>query len=175
MQNSHEQNGLSRTCVWAMPRGGRGAEPTLWAERGCQSLCYSSSSRAKAWLDFWCCCCQHRYSLQLQRAHVTAIFLLATSFWTADKKTVTGGLNVICCLPLIQAVSEVGDQTKPRMDDECEMNFYIFGLHGGIWVVTLDQELCQVNSWHRHMKGNILLCIWLMWAESMRKKLWWCR
>lgn len=49
------------------------------------------------------------------------------------------------CLPLIQAISEVLDQTNPRMDDEFEMKIYIFGLHGGIWVVTLDQELCQVK------------------------------
>lgn len=34
-------------------------------------------------------------SLQLQRAHVTAIFCWQPHFWTADKKTVTCDLNVI--------------------------------------------------------------------------------
>lgn len=48
-------------------------------------------------------------------------------------------------LPLVQAISEVWDQTKPRMDDEFQMKTYIFGLHAGIWVVTFDQELCQVK------------------------------
>lgn len=72
-------------------------------------------------------------------------------------------------LPLIQAIIVVLDQSKPGMDDELEMKICVFGLHGGLWVVTLDHELCQVKLCHWRIKGNILLCVWLSLADSLRK------
>lgn len=67
-------------------------------------------------------------------------------------------------LPLIQAVSEVLDQSKPRMDDKFEMKICVFGLRDGLRVVTLDHELCQVKPCHRHIRGN--LCVWLRLADK---------
>lgn len=74
-------------AVWVVSRGGRGAEP-LWGgvtQYICWALCHytlnSSNAGAKSWSNFWCCCWQHRCDLQLQRAHVTAVFCWQPPLW----------------------------------------------------------------------------------------------